>query len=478
MAPDGPVFSSITAADLAATQAAPIDDNALKALAGDMFLISALESTIVRGVKLERFLTSLRRTLLRLTDMAAAQPDRIGADVAELFCALAQQCFLNEYIFAQDDDEAVHVARLRDLLIDKASSGSAVDPFVLAAVAAYMPLHTVAEATLFLDMQQSPYVDRLLRQQVREPLEEAVDRAAIPALTSIDDVTSRAVMQQYEENPYPRWIMNPLSALSEEAKRRLIATSGFGHGGQDILIAGCGTGEHPFDIAQKAPDARILAVDLSLASLAYARRKTREEGLRNIEYAQADILNLATLGRTFDHIESVGVLHHLASPMAGWRVLLPLLALGGVMRVGLYSAAARRPIVEARAVIAERGYRPTAADIRAMRQTIIREQDDPRWKLLIATVDFYSMSGCRDMLFNIMEHRLTIPEIAAFLKEQNLSFLGFELDAKTVEAFGQRYRGPEALANLDHWHAFETANPQTFSKMYMFSVRKNEPAAA
>ena len=35
------------------------------------------------------------------------------------------------------------------------------------------------------------------------------------------------------------------------------------------------------------------------------------------------------------------------------------------------------------------------------------------------------MSGCRDMFFNVMEHRLTLPEIAAFLKEQNLSFLGF-----------------------------------------------------
>ena len=49
-------------------------------------------------------------------------------------------------------------------------------------------------------------------------------------------------------------------------------------GQETFLIAGCGTGEHPFDVAQKSPQARLLAVDLSLASLAYARRKTREEG--------------------------------------------------------------------------------------------------------------------------------------------------------------------------------------------------------
>src|ERR1700693_5809489 len=67
-------------------------------------------------------------------------------------------------------------------------------------------------------------------------------------------------------------LINPLSVLGrpkESADRP--------HAGPSILIAGCGTGEHPFDIAQKLPEASILAIDLSGVSLAYARRKTREE---------------------------------------------------------------------------------------------------------------------------------------------------------------------------------------------------------
>ena len=44
--------------------------------------------------------------------------------------------------------------------------------------------------------------------------------------------------------------------------------------GQDILIAGCGTGYHAFLNAQYSPDPRILAIDISRTSLAYARRKT------------------------------------------------------------------------------------------------------------------------------------------------------------------------------------------------------------
>ena len=139
-----------------------------------------------------------------------------------------------------------------------------------------------------------------------------------------------------------------------------------------MLIAGCGTGQHAIETAQRFAGARVLAIDLSLTSLAYALRKTRELGVRNIEYAQADILKLGTIGRTFDVIESSGVLHHLADPFAGWRVLLSLLRPGGFMAVGLYSEIARADIVEARAFIAERGYGSSADDIRRCRQELDR----------------------------------------------------------------------------------------------------------
>jgi SAM-dependent methyltransferase len=240
---------------------------------------------------------------------------------------------------------------------------------------------------------------------------------------------------------------------------------------QDILIAGCGTGKHPFWIAQYFLDARILAIDLSRANLAYARRKTRDEGLPNIEYAQADILKLGGIGRTFDRIDAVGVLHHLADPKAGWRVLLSLLAPAGIMRIGLYSEAARRDVVQARALIAEGGYRPTIEGIRALRQKIIRDQ---RWHMVLNSGDFYSASGCRDLLFNVMEHRFTIPQIASFLQENGLIFHGFELDGAVIEKFKQRYPGSEALINLIYWNAFEADNPNTFRGMYVFTISKVE----
>ena len=45
------------------------------------------------------------------------------------------------------------------------------------------------------------------------------------------------------------------------------------------------------------------------------------------------------------------------------------------MQVGLYSELGRRGIVAARALIAERGYRPVAEDIRRCRADIVAAED-------------------------------------------------------------------------------------------------------
>lgn len=167
------------------------------------------------------------------------------------------------------------------------------------------------------------------------------------------------------------------------------------------------------------------------------------------------------------------MLHHLAEPTTGWRVLVSLLRPGGTMRIGLYSDLARRVIVEARARIAARGYRATAEDIRRCRQDIFREAE--HWKMLVGARDFYSMSGCRDLLFNVMEHRFTIPEIAAFLNENDLSFLAFEPfdDPTVIEKFHKQFPDVADEANLDQWSSFEADHPETFWGMYVFTVRKN-----
>ena len=443
-----------------------LDVVALKTIADDLFLRCALESTVIRGQLLETFLTRLRLTLLRfVANHTAASPSVIEALTA-CFGAVAQQCFINEYIYAQEDDETRQSIQLRDFLLGQLDNeGEKIQPITLAAVAAYFPLYQLPQAERIMNRDWPVTLSSLIRQQLHEPLEELRDRPTIPALTAIDGGVSQDVMQQYEENPYPRWIIDTTARYANEASDPFDG---------EILIAGCGTGLHVSQVAHRYPSARILAVDMSLPSLAYARRKICEAGLRNVECVQADILRLGAIDRKFDRIEAVGVLHHLAEPKTGWRILLSLLRPGGQMRLGLYNegGAARRSIVKARALVAERGYRPTVDDIRKCRQEIFRD-DDGRWKTIISTADFYSMSGVRDLLFHVMEHQFTITQINEFLAEHGLSLLGFEAEPPVIQLFERQF-SRAAMTDIQQWHAFETANPLAFSRyMYVFSVRKN-----
>src|SRR6185437_5151958 len=120
-----------------------------------------------------------------------------------------------------------------------------------------------------------------------------------------------------------------------------------------------------------------------------------------IAYAQADILELASCGRSFDLIESLGVLHHLADPFAGWRALLSLLRPGGFMLLGLYSETARRPVMAARARIA--GREDSAEKIRRFRQELIQSGDPGSFASILDSEDFFSLSSCRDLLFHVQE---------------------------------------------------------------------------
>jgi 2-polyprenyl-3-methyl-5-hydroxy-6-metoxy-1,4-benzoquinol methylase len=450
----------------------------IAAIASDAFLLCALETTIIKNLTIEVVLVRIRSDLLR----HAAGDAVVSGDADEiirLFCALAQQCFIGGYIFDQTEEETRLAARLRESLVQKLKSGEAISALLLTAVAAYFPLHTLPSADALLHRDFAEEVAGLLQLQVREPQEEARDQAAIPALTTIEDSVSLQVKRQYEESPYPRWTTDPLAQLVADRADGKAGDRPADRARLEILVAGCGTGQQAIWLAEVFPNAQILAIDISRVSLAYARRRTRELGLHNIEYAQADILQLPSIGRTFDRIESVGVLHHLAEPTTGWRVLLSLLRPDGDMRIGLYSEAARQSIVQARALSSERGYRAAPNDIRKFRQELVREVNNPRWKLIKSFRDFYSMSGCRDLLFNVMEHRFSIPEIAAFLNDGGLAFLGFEFERESpvVERFRERFPDPGALLNLENWHAFELSNPQTFSGMYLFWCARAAAAA-
>jgi ubiquinone/menaquinone biosynthesis C-methylase UbiE/tetratricopeptide (TPR) repeat protein len=435
----------------------------------DALLIALLEATPVTDIAIERLLVTLRRSLLQLGGQEGA------ATNLAFHCALARQCFINEYVYPCLPEEIGEVDALRSRLEAAILAGTEVPDVWLAAVGSYYPLHTLANAAcLTSGSLRSAPVEALLTQQIGEPLAEAALSETIEQLTPIDDEISRKVRQQYEENPYPRWTMPALATKQIPLVAWLAARTGPGgarRGGDEtteVLIAGCGTGRQAVETASQIAGARLLAVDLSKASLAFGMRKAREIGLQNIRFAQADILRLDSLDRRFDYIDSSGVLHHLGDPGAGLKVLCRLLKDDGTIRLGLYSEAARSAVVAVRERIAESRAVADPDGIRNIRQQLMLLPQGTPERNVVDFADFYSMSECRDLLFHVQEHRYTIPGIASLLDAAGLRFIGFDLEPAALARFRATYPEKDALTNLDLWNEFEQRNPDFFAAMYQF----------
>ena len=140
----------------------------------------------------------------------------------------------------------------------------------------------------------------------------------------------------------------------------------------DILVAGCGTGQQSIHAGSRFKNCKVIDVDLSMSSLAYAKRKTEDLQLSNIEYIQADILDLGKLEKKFHIIECVGVLHHMEDPSTGLKILSSILKSSGLIRLGLYSSLARREIIKTREIIANRNIPATVSGMRSLRKELIK----------------------------------------------------------------------------------------------------------
>lgn len=438
----------------------------LRDLGSDTLLVALMQTEVIANPDLERLFTGLRHALLSALTVGDAPS---SAHPALAFCtALATQAFLTEYAWFVTDEEEVLVKRLIN------ESSGTLDPLRLTVIASYCPLHELVNAKELARRRWPEPLGSLVRIQVEEPLEERALRAQIPSLSPVSNPVSQKVRAQYEENPYPRWVRaeqerpKPLPWTLRIMGAEIPADASFGR--PEVLIAGCGTGQQALIAATSYESANVLAVDLSLASLAHALRKTRELGIGNIEYRHGDILELGDTERRFHVIECSGVLHHMADPMAGWRVLVDLLHPGGLLIIGLYSELGRQTVVQAREKIAACGYRATTGDIRRFRKEILELPDGHPLATLRQSIDMYSISGCRDLLFHVQEYRFTIPEIQRALDAFGLRFLRFNLS--DTSGYRDRFPDDPRMTSLENWHAYEAERPETFRKMYQFVVQK------
>ena len=102
----------------------PLRADDIATIAQDILLRCALELAVLHGAPLELLMTSLRSALLRLVAADPSGATQVGDEVVLLFCALARQCFINEYVYAQSDNETKRAGELRKSLVKKLAAGS------------------------------------------------------------------------------------------------------------------------------------------------------------------------------------------------------------------------------------------------------------------------------------------------------------------------------------------------------------------
>jgi len=444
----------------------------LSLLKNELFLLM-MQKSLMADILIEKILLKLRKEFLYnyLNNKKNILKDNIN-----FLISLAEQCFLNEYVYAQTNEEDNFIKSLVDEII----KSDKIDELKIIILGTYVPLANYSNIANKLINYKSKNIlfNDLIDMQIKEPFEEKNLSTSIPSLENVTNYVSKKVRDQYEKYPYPRWrytyARSPgsfLKFVSNQIKPNKVE---FNNNFQkpNVLIAGCGTGNHICQVANYL-NANILAVDLSLASLAYSKRKTTELGINNIEFLQTDILNLSNINRKFDIIESVGVLHHMQDPYKGLSILKDLLEPHGLLLIGLYSEKARQEVIKAKEFVKKNKFANSFSGIRKFREAIFDEKNDLLLKKISNGKDFYSTSSVKDLVFHVQEHRFVLPQVLEMLEKLNLEFLGF-CNKIIKNQYAKSFPEDKKNILLDSWNEFEAKEPRAFTGMYTFWVRKNQ----
>jgi len=443
----------------------------IKNLQQNLLLMQFMKVCPIPDYYIEKNFVKLRKEILNQIYKSNIDKTQIN-----FLISLSMQCYLNEYIYEETKDEKEKVKIIDEKIKKNLNKNKSINDLEILCLSCYQPLTNFSWSNRIKYTNELKEIFQL--QLGHSKIENQIAKS-IKSISTVKDQVSIKVKKQYEENPYPRWenlglsieprnikeVIND-SNLNLDLRRIKVSNS------PEILIAGCGTGQHAITTASKYKNSKILALDLSFKSLSYAKRKADELNINNIDFIQGDLLDLITINRKFDIIESVGVLHHMSDPFKGWEILKSCLNDNSLMLIGLYSEKARIHISQIKNKINKLKLQTNAKNIIKFRKDLFK-RNNIQWDYIKSSPDFYTVSGVRDLLFHVQEHQFTISKIKEYLEQLGLIFLGFE-DKIVIEKFKKIYSNKVDLFNLNKWEEYEKSNPRIFAGMYQFWCKNIE----
>ena len=458
------------------------NDLKLLNLFNDKKIIFFLRQGIVTNIYTELFLMQTRKQLLKKYANSSVLDPNFNKVAVSVIILLAHQCFNNEYIWNISEDEKQDIEKIK-LKIEKINKNNTKIPNGL--IGLLCCYNNISEYKILLDYfrdkKNDSILNSLIQRQLIEIQEEEEIEKDIKSLTLIDDNISLKVMSQYESNPYPRWLNltkgSKYKNYFDYIKKTLPKQNLFAKEFQikNVLIAGCGTGKHPIEVAKIDPTLEITAIDISKPSIAYGIRKSHEFGIKNIRWAQADILKLNEIDKKFDLVESSGVIHHLEDPYKGFLMLDEKLKKGGFMKLGLYARNFRSSYLnDIKKYKNENQFKNDIKSIRKLRLFLINNIENDKYQKLFKIPDIYNSSGFRDLIMHVQEHDFSIEELDKMVSDR-YNFLGFfwnkSNSIKANECF-EKINPEKSKLNIMNWDSVEKKIPEIFAGMYQFWLQK------
>ncbi|MGQ9837809.1 MAG: class I SAM-dependent methyltransferase [Cyanobacteriota bacterium] len=287
--------------------------------------------------------------------------------------------------------------------------------------------------------------------------------------------TSERTLTLYEALPYPNVPLSQTArnALPEMFKMSYTTAQYFRtHAviepeGKVLLNAGCGSGWETLMMAEANPGAKIVALDLSSASVKLTEERLRYHGFTDTEFYVLNLLELDTLGFQFDFISLNDVLYLLEDPTDGLQAMKKVLKPEGIIRANLNHRYQRQVFFrmqEAFQLLGQFNVAPAtgAKNVREFMGSLQEEiAKEVFWNPANYTEDIDIMNNY--LLPN--DKGFTIPDLFDMLRKAELDFLGLvDMPDWSVESLFKEVpefvrRKLENMSQMEQLHLYELIRP-------------------
>lgn len=228
----------------------------------------------------------------------------------------------------------------------------------------------------------------------------------------------------------------------------------------NILVAGCGA-NLAARYAFHYPESRVVGIDISAASLAHERHLRQQHCLDNLELRQGRLEEIASLGETFDFIDTSGVLHHLPDPTQGLRALGTVLNPDGVIFVMLYAKYGRTGVYMLQDLFRMMGLDQSEQDLARVKACLSTlKPDHPIHRYLQQSNDVDYDAGLVDTFLHRQDIPFTVRDCLRLTQDAGLAFQGwmenfFYYPEAQIPRDAPFYAQLDALPEPLRWQAME-----------------------